>query len=86
MISDVLTAALGFVIGYWFAYQFRKIREALNSIKDSLLERPKTRPTVTSGNPTLVRPDRSTAVISPKSPQRIDFEENEELRRMNPGL
>jgi hypothetical protein len=87
MINDLLAFAIDFAAGLTIGFQMVKIRQDVSIIKDSLLARKEASPAVVSGNPTLSRPERvnASAVISPKSPQLIEFEENEELRRMNPG-
>lgn len=82
MINELLSIIIGTFVGY----QIREIREALSSIKDSLLEGKKASPSVISGNPALTRPlSGNSGVVAPKSPQLLDWEEEQEIRKMNPG-
>lgn len=74
------------IISYTLGREFRKIREELGSIKDSLLEKPSS-PSVVSPDSEVSRANRkeSSFIAEPKSPQQIEFEETEALRKMNPG-
>lgn len=79
---------LGLGIGIFIGYQTFKIRDILRFIEATVLAKPKAAPAVLSGNPALRRPeqiDHSPSIIVPKTPQMIDFEEIEEIRKMNPG-
>lgn len=75
---------LAFLTGLLIGYENYKIRSALYTLKYSLTKK-ETKPSVTSGNPALIKDQESSSVIEPKSPQLIDWEEAQELRKMNPG-
>lgn len=73
-----------FIVGFLFGHENHRLRNEILQIKASLLEKKEVSPTTVSGNPELIpyQGDESSIVI-PKSPQLIDFEENQELEKLN---
>lgn len=66
---------LGLLVGYYGS----KVLEALRSFKTNVLVGQKGRPGV------AVATTEETTVVGPKSPQLVDWEEEQELKKMNPG-
>ena len=78
-VFSLLCAIFGFQVGI----SVLKIRRELQIIKNRLQKSPA--PSVVS-TPTVPRPrEESSFIAEPKSPQQIEFEETEELRKLNPG-
>jgi len=76
-------ALVTFIVGLVFGYENNRIRSEIRSLKDTVLEK-KTEPTVTSGNPALI-PDQGneSSIVIPKSPQYVEWEEQQELEKLN---
>ena len=91
MIGLITGMLLGFSIGFLSGYTYRDI----NDIAHKLYERQKSQPEpepeayVTRGDRRFVKEhlinQPESAVVTPKTPQRIAWEEEEELRKMNLG-
>lgn len=78
--------SLCFIIGFQIGYSFLKVRQGLHSLQDSLLEKPKPGIASTSSEVARIRQrEESSFVIEPKTPQQVDYEESEELKKLNPG-
>ena len=71
------------ILGYFTWKAIREITLPEKAIEEL------TKPFVTPTNPAFVNENQSTHedsfIITPKSPQLVDWEENEQLRKMNIG-
>lgn len=75
-----------FIAGLWLGNQFHKVWQAIYRLQNSLLERSK--PGIASNDTPIAKirqREESPFIAEPKSPQQIEYEETEELRKMNPG-
>lgn len=78
--------AIFFVFGVQVGFWALAIWSKLHQIKNSLLERKEIGPAVVRSSPETYREGKeSSFVIEPKSPQMVEFEETEALRKINPG-
>lgn len=78
--------ALFLIFGFQIGYAFHKVRQEIRSLANSLRKEPS--PSVVSTDSEVARirqREESSFIAEPKSPQLIEFEETEELRKMNPG-
>ncbi len=79
----VIVLALGIVVGYWVQLWTKEMNELLRWMH----EQKPPEPTVTSGNPLFTNENQpgntESLIVEPKSPQLIDWEEQQELERMN---
>lgn len=81
---SIICILLAFLIGLLIGYHEAQIQKGIVLLKDKITEeRPS--PTVVSTRPETTGRVESGAVILPKTPQEIDFQEAEAIRRMNPG-
>lgn len=85
MINAVLILALGVVAGY----HYRTVRDEVRALDEKFRDQhpPLAEPTVTATSLSFINENRSghtdSRIIEPKSPQLIDWEEQQELERIN---
>lgn len=76
------------IIGLILGHHENKISKEFILLKNKLTKKEKVHPSVITRGREYVEPERldsNSAVIEPKTPQQIDFEEEEQIRKMNPG-
>jgi len=75
---------LAFLIGLLIGYYEAQIQRQFNVLKDKLTEE-KINPSVITTRPESTGRVEGGAVVSPKSPLEIEYQENLEIRKLNPG-
>lgn len=83
VLTILVVLLLGLVAGYWA----RRLEKEMNELLGWLHEQPPPEPTITRGNPLFSNESQpgnvESRIVEPKSPQLIDWEEQQELERMN---
>lgn len=86
IIVTILTLCLGYIIGY----NFREIKEAINKLNEKLKVNEPVEVGPTPGlyhkpneNKVLNDMHKKVGAVQPKSPQLLEFEEQERIRKMN---
>lgn len=83
MIEVVLLLAVGVFVGW----HHRNVSDKIDELFDKFDDQHPAAPAVTSANPMFTNQNQSghteSLIIEPKSPMLVDWEEQQELERMN---
>lgn len=75
---------LTFLIGLNLGYFHAEIKREMSILKNKIME-PRVYPDVVSTRPETAGRVDGGSVVSPKTPYEIEWQENEEIRKLNPG-
>lgn len=81
MYDFTLGCIIGLALGYQLGTILYDIRKALHSLQNTVH---KEQAVIVSPHPEIRR-EQSPFVVEPKSPQLVAYEEDQELRKLNPG-
>jgi hypothetical protein len=85
--EECIIVLLSLIIGIMAGYYASKIEKALHFIKGKITKEETVEPFVTNSDPRFAREDQigspDSSVILPKSPQLIEWEETQEIEKLN---